>query len=358
MVAPLYAATKRILFKLFFRLGIIPQRIYEPAQLHGSLMSMPVLIQEHELKKRAELVVRADNHRYYELLLKSFVGAWDFKVDRASFIKKGIGETNLNTCRKVTIDGKAYFEKVFFNSRPEVETAEWFHRHIYGRLKYRVATAALEKLIKGDVIAIAYYEFLELSPLQKFEDDRAYIDLTIDLYSISRERPLDIADIDIPLHICDFRFHFQYQRYAAAAEVKLRELGVDFQKLVDMASSSRKILTHGDINLGNAFKDSALVDWDSFGIYPIGLEVAYLCYRMPLREWREKIDVERWLDNNYRAAIDASDWASFERNFFFFLYIFAFPLFQDEDYSTIERQIIEKNRDLDGSYNNSHTRAC
>lgn len=349
---------KRILFNLFFRLGIVPQRIYTPAQLYGSLKAMPVLIQEHELRKRAELIVRANDHRYYELLLRAFVNRWDFKVEGASFIRKGIGESSLNTCRKVVIDGKAYFEKVFFNSRPEVETAEWFQRHIYGQLGDSIITASLEKLIKGEVITIAYYEFLELSPFQRSDGDQAYIKLTIDLYSISKDTPLDAGAILTPQHVRDFRFHFQYQRYAGAAEAKLRELGVNFRKLVDNASSSKKILTHGDINLGNAFKGPILVDWDSFGVYPIGLDVAYLCYRMPLREWRYKLDIKRWLEDNYGAAIDPVDWTSFERNFYFFLYVFAFPLFQEGDYLGIERELIEKNRGLDNIPDKNHSRTC
>src|SRR5690606_1943877 len=125
-------------------------------------------------------------------------------------------------------------------------------------------------------ISVAYYEFLELTPFSKSEADQAYIKLTIDLYSLSRINPLDIGATPIPQHLRDFRFHFQYQRYATAAETALGELGVNFQKLVDNAASSKHILTHGDIKIGNVFKGSILVDWDSFGLYPVGLDVAYL----------------------------------------------------------------------------------
>jgi len=331
---------KKTLFGFFFRLGVIPQRIYPPEHIAIFIENLPTAIKEHELKKHVDTVVRANNHSYYESMLKGFIKEGDVNIRKATFIGNGMGEASLNIYRKVLIDGKFYFEKVFFNDRIELQTAIWFQQHVFGSLNGQIVTAALTKLLKGDFITIAYFEFLELSPFPAVAGDYdEFIKLTIDLYQLSCTNPLVIEAQDTPVHIRDFRFHFQYQRNASAAEQKLTQLGIDFEELIATVDLSKKILSHGDINPGNAFKGSILIDWDSFGIYPVGLEVAYLYYRMPVRDKRH-MNPTKWLTDNYKAAIDSIDWPSFERNFFFFAYIFAFHLFEEKDYADLERQII------------------
>ena len=331
---------KEILFRLFFRLGVVPYRIHSPQYFYSTIQHLPASQKEHDLKRHANIVLKANDHRYYESLLKAFGCKLDVDIEKANFVGNGVGEASLDTYRKVIIDGKIYFEKVFFTSRTELETAEWFQQHIHSRLKGHVVTASLEKLVRTDFITITYYEFLELTPFSTNENFDAFIKLTKNLYLLSDTQPSDMDDVYTPAHVRDFRFHFRYRRNAIAAERKLRLLGVDFEKLIRVVECSKKILTHGDINPGNAFKGPTLIDWDSFGIYPLGLEVANLYFRMAVWD-KQCADPRKWLEDNYKTAIAPSDWVSFKRNFFFFLYVFTYHFFQRDDYyANLEQHII------------------
>src|SRR5690606_33310695 len=161
---------KEILFRLFFRLGVVPYRIHSPQYFYSTIQHLPALQKEHDLKRQVDIVLKANNHRYYESLLKAFGCELDVGIEKAHFVGKGVGEASLDTYRKVIIEDKTYFEKVYFTSRTELETAEWFQQHVHSRLKGHVITASLEKLVRAGFITITYYEFLELTPFSTNEN--------------------------------------------------------------------------------------------------------------------------------------------------------------------------------------------
>src|SRR5699024_8774627 len=96
--------------------------------------------------------------------------------------------------------------------------------------------------------------------------------------------------------------------------------------------------THGDLNEGNGFEESVLIDWDSFGIFPLGLEAAYLYYRIHLRG-DKIIDYKQWVKQHYSDIIHAQEWGLFEKNYTYFLFVFTCKLFPA--HSVLKEQLIQ-----------------
>ncbi len=305
----------------------------------------PDSVQRLELKRMAGSVRTAENHEYYEKLLKAFVPDWRVDIKKAKFTGKGRSGSNLNTYRKVVIGNKPYFEKVYFNSRSDLQTVQWFQEHIYELIKDKINAPHIHKTCRGELLTIVYFDYLELAKLKKDTRERRLVQFSKDLYCISCENKSCLAKLEPPDSIKDFRNHSRYTRKVHFAVAKLIEQGMNM-KLVEGAfeeliTHSKHVLTHADINEGNGSKNAVLIDWDHFGLFPIGFDPALIYYRVHLRN-KPVDNFTGWLEKHYKLIIAEEDWSDFERNFTYFLFVFAIKYFEGGQFKIIEQQLIEK----------------
>lgn len=330
-----------IIFKIANKLNIIPKRLSSPSAFHQKISKQPILIQEHELKQLVIFLRRANDQKYYDKLLSLFVPEWNIDIKKSSFMGYGIGEASLDTFRKVETKSSTLFEKVYFTNHRDLKTIRWFQKNIHPLLKEHIKIPIIEHFFEGEVITITYSKFYSLIKEQNKKTEDALISLSKALYRLSDSRLQSLNLSSAPINILNFEFHFQYNRNIKAANKRLKQAGISTKKLIKLATESKKIITHGDIQNTNIYSNKTLIDWDSFGIYPLGLDPAFSYFRI-LVEKNNIVPLQSWIEQNFKSSIKDNDWVDFSRNFYFFLYVFATKAFDKGPYKNIELQIIEQ----------------
>jgi hypothetical protein len=304
--------------------GIHIQRFPAPEQFYESLQYKPAAVKRDRLKRMARSACIAENHEYYERLLKAFVPSWRAEIKRAKFIGKGYSEGNLNTYRKVTIGEKSYFEKVYFNTRPDLQAVQWLQSCIYKLIKAQIKMPLIQKTYSGEFITIVYYNYLELTELEKEETERRLVQFSKEIYHISCKNELYLAKLEPPDPIKNInnRSTYKSQEDYYFAITKFMKQGIDIESVEELTAGSKLVLTHGDISIENSYKNNVLVDWDSFGLFPVGLDPAIIYYHIYLKTAR-KVNIIGWLEEHYKDIISGKDWSDFVRNCIFFSYFHA-----------------------------------
>ena len=338
----------RILQKHLHRFGIYTQYYPSENAIHYHLKSKPIIIQNYELNKISNTIRASKNHAFYNSLLKRFVPLWSAKINEASFVLGGGGgESSLNCFRKVKIENIDYFEKIYFSPHDDLKRINWFDQNAYQIIcKYGIVAPKLYQKYEGEAFVIVYSKFLDLNKLDDSEMEENFISLAKKLYHASLDEGFIKLDSNIPHCITDFRNHFEYKNKIVEADHRLSSYGISAQRVEKEVISSKLVLTHGDIQEKNAFKGFVLIDWDTFGLYPIGFDLAFLCSRLLASEKMKDVSSD-WLVKNFRNDITSENWEDFERNFNYFLYIFLSRHFKQDYYKQLEIRLIEKLKQYD-----------
>lgn len=311
--------------KIFYLGGFYPPvRIVKPDKFVNNLASKPIEIQEYYLKKISLYINSTHDTKYYNAILKALVPEWNKNITNAFFLKtKSMGESSLPTFRKINIANEITFEKVYFISYCDLKRVEWFQNHISDLILEKIKFPKMRDVFYSDTIAITYSDFLNLEIFtdedQKFE---TIINFTKYLYQISVENSDYLDQLAIPEFILNYQNHFYISKFSAIARKKLEYKKIDYNFFILFANSSKHIISHGDIFETNVFANNTLVDWDNFGMFPIGFDVAFIYHRF-IMKYNLIINLKEWLEENYWDVIDPNDWDVFTTNVCFFLYIYC-----------------------------------
>lgn len=329
---------QHIFKRIFQRLGVYIQYYPNPQKLISHLGNKHHKIKEYEIKRVVKNVGIHNDHKFYDKFLKLNIPTWNVEYEDVQFFGKGSGEFGLNTYRKVKISGKYYYEKVYFNSYPAVKVVLWVSEFIFPLLEDNIKPSKPTFFYKGKELTVLYFPYLNLTSFPDNLIENGLVDYSRKLLKISFSKSLKEMINRAPRSSIDFRNHFLYRRNIKTGSDMLAENGINFMKIENLIEGSRLILTHGDLNEGNGFQDNFLIDWDSFGFFPIGLEVAYLYYRIHLRN-NKITNSNVWLSINYKDLIPEKEWCSFNRNFSYFLFIFSCKIFSN--HNLLEKQLLE-----------------
>lgn len=338
----------QILQKYLHKIGVYTQYYASDKAIHYHLKSKPTLIQNYELNKLCKTLKSAKNHTFYNSLLKMFVPTWDAKITDALFISGGgVGESSLDCFRKVTIDGTHFFEKIYYQGHDDLVRIKWFSVHAYSlMINQGIVAPQVKKMYEGDAFVIVYFEYLNLEPLHHSEIEENFIYMAKKLYSASLKKDITTLDTTIPECITGFKHHFEYKNKIAQANKVFSRHTISNSKIEEKIKSSTVTLAHGDIQEKNAFKNYMLIDFDTFGLYPIGYEVAFVCFRLLITKRLKKLPTN-WLETNFIQDISLEHWEDFERNFNYFLCVFLATFFKKEPYKYLESQLVEKLKQYD-----------
>lgn len=329
---------KALFFKWCYRFGFYPIKIKSPQAFYAYLQRMPKSVQEHELSRLSYAIAFSGDHKYYNALLKEFVPNWPVeKIFKTNFVGEGYGCSSLNAYRSVQIGSKRYFEKVYFRAHTDLQKLQWLQDHAGEVLKEKIHFPRIQKVYSGELLSIVYFDFLTLSQEQSTPKENL-VKITLQLYEWSKASKL--AQIKAPDFIRDYTKHHQYARYRAAALNELKGKGMSVKRFEQEAEMAEYVLTHGDIQKTNIYDNNTILDWDSFGIFPIGMEPAFLLFRFFFKE-EINIAPENWLDKNYRSFIPKEDWKDFERNFIYFLFVFSMEIFLVGENRRLENKLLD-----------------
>jgi hypothetical protein len=342
---PLYAITDEFKDKngcfsfVPFNGFLSSEEVVQPEQVYEKLRTKSVSVKEYELKKITSYIAKLNDYKYYEGLLKAYVPQWKEEIKEANFMGRGKGSDSLNTYRKVKIDGKYYFEKVFFNSN-SLRNIKWFQTHIYERLNNKINTPKIEKECAGETLTIVYFDFLELIPLSRMDVEDHCIKFSKYFYKWSLAAQIDTPAFAVPNYLKTCHINPHYERTYSLANAKLHKQGIDVEKLKKSINNSRRVLTHGDMNKHNVLENSMIIDWDYFGILPIGFEPAILYFYYSLRSNKQAGNVKSWLEEYYKSTILDEDRKDFELNFLYYLFVFSLSNYGGE-HKDLKKELME-----------------
>lgn len=303
--------------------GFIIERIPDDKKLDEELHLVDEAGKRHILKKLTSNIGLADNHTRYNTILRKYVPSWNWNVSYATFVGFGIGEYSFNTFRRVLYEGRWFFEKIYFNNTYDLAKIEWFYEHVFPLLIDQINLTKLHRIIKGQIFTIVYFDYTELTSLPESDaNDRAlYFSRTLHRASISF--PITELCTNSPAFLKDYRSHFGYKRNIVVAAEEMERLtngSLSPKSIEEIVDVQPVILTHGDIQKANIYADNYLIDWDSFGFFPIGFEAA--CILFERNEIVDFTQLNEVVGRNYRLIVGESNWIEYQLCCFYFYFIF------------------------------------
>lgn len=342
------------LIKITRCFGLYVQKLYDAESLYRHLTSDHVSIQEAELKKKTTYLRMANDNTLYSQILQKFVPHLKMDFDQSEFIGRGFSKTALNVYRKLTYEDGTLFEKVYFNSSHDLLRVKWFYENIHPLINSNIKVPSLYKSIKGELITVVYFKYVDLISLAMSDVNEKVFNHSKELYKLSFISNVKSKMKHAPEFLKDYKEHFLYLENIDKAVLKILELcGGDFplKAIKKKIDESHHVLTHGDIHWGNIYENNYLIDWDSFGIYPKGLEVAYILFQLHQCKlsYKELNDV---LEKEYQSNILEKEWHSFELNCLFFYFVFSVvPLIDiNMDLSEAQSNILNRIEQLHYKY--------
>lgn len=308
---------------LFHYLGFIIVRIPNANKLFDELDQATSEVQRYTLKKLVSNIKTANNQKLYNEILKKFVNEWDNNFTKAEFMGDGLGVHNLCAYRKVRFENRYYFEKVYFNDSDDWMRAEWFYKNVYPILKDRLNVPKLYKVIKGYLITIVYFEFIDFIPISTNASYPVFFNISKRMVKLSKHNE-ELSE-NAPEFTKDYTMHHCYKLNVKTAEKTIEKLYNNrvTPKMIEKVIRSQPLMfTHGDIHDRNVFKDDWVIDWDSFGFLPQGFEVAIIFLNNIERPTSFKC-FQEILIKEYQEAIHKDLWEGFELSFFYFYFLFT-----------------------------------
>lgn len=295
---------------------------------------IPIEEKRKKLKRAAALMKHVENHEGYERLLNQFLLDVKINQPQAEFIGEGHGPNNLNTYRKVKVDGNYLFEKVYFTDSPDFRTIQWVNNAIYPCLSNNIHLPKIQHIIIGKELSIVYSDFLSLKTRRASKIEQESVLLSKKLVESSI---LNTTKNIQPLQV--FTEHFIYRLYVDEARKRLKTQAISTEKIEQKITSSPTVFTHMDIHPKNVFKNNTLIDWDYFDLLPVGMEQARLYFLLLVHE-HKILNWKAWFQFHYNGFFDETINAHAFFNFTYFLYVFCSSFFKKGEKTALEDELI------------------
>ncbi len=305
---------KRYLYYFGYIIEQIPDANYL-TQVHEE-------VRRYKLRKLANNIKKLDDHKLYNRILKKYAVEWKDDITSAEFVGNGFGGDNVEVYRKVLFQNIYYFEKVYFNGSYDLLRIEWFYEYIYTNLKKYLNPPKLFKVIKGDLITIVYFEYLDLVTLPREEWHSVFYNISKNMYMLFKDvnKLLEAA----PNCVKDYRLHSYYTMTIKEAEKNIKKLSnnrLTVQMIEEVINLQPLILSHGDIHERNVFANNYIIDWDSFGFFPHGFEVAII-YANNIKSITFE-SLQEILIEEYNEVVPTYHWEGFVLSCWYFYLIFT-----------------------------------
>lgn len=302
------------------------------------------LIKFHELKKICKFLALNNKLEKYNEVLMKFIPQWN--LSQASFVflsqSHGNGGENFNIYRIANIEGGQYFEKIYYSDSNSLKRNIWFLEKFFPLLGSQINAPLVRFDFKGKIIHALYFDYLKTHKLDDdsvIEEQMLYFTKFFYQSSIKDEAK-DII-IDAPYYIKEYKDIFFYMNNITDYNQYLVKNEIDSESIGKRITHLKKIFTHGDITARNIMSNNTLIDWDEFGLKPIGLDVAYVFYLLKIQyNFYSTIKVYDWLEVNYKDVILPVDWKDFRLGFSYFLSMFSFRHFEKGRYKDLEKELL------------------
>lgn len=331
---------KKIFLKIFLFLGYEPPyKLPKKNNLELFVSQSSESFRRRSLKNLA-LKIKLDNdHVYYDLLLREFIPDLDLQMRDKCFIGDGMGMENLNCYRKILLTSNdCLFEKVYFSDNDKLKSLLWFEKNIIKIIDRELVIPTVKKSYFGEVVTAVYFKFLKLKLIDIEDLESKLNKIAVALYSLSNE--MKLGGINPPEFFLDYKKHNYYIRNVVSAKIRFDD-DLKFESISSKVDGSYRVLTHGDLSETNVFDDNTVIDWDSCGYFPLGLDFSKIYFRLIVNERNIPRPAE-WLKREFKHEVKIEHWEEFLRNFLFFLLIFIQEIRTNKSHNLIplEEEII------------------
>lgn len=308
--------------KLCGWMGIHIDRIPSAVALQDQIKNYSAQIGRYEIRNYTNFLMWNTDHKRYEKFLNTFIPERKVNISRASFVKEGDSEEALRSHRKVLIDGKWYFEKVFFSLYKNLQCTLWFQDMVYKHVKTGIKVPLIQKHFSGQWVSVAYFEFLNLRMYDNLAETQQQLIKVFEMLTRLDEILKQIPGV-IAAGKRDFHKTTVYAGNLADAEISFQKHGYSINRIAEDIVQTPLRFCHGDLHSSNICRNNVVLDWDMAGFYPVGYEHAVM-YRN-LLHFREvqNLNAFEWLKDWFgNECADDTD-GLLSRNFLFFLLVFT-----------------------------------
>lgn len=226
------------------------------------------------VKACADRCARQLNHEAYERVLGAYDSGLNFSQEALErhFVGAGRGRYTLNSYRKIVMQGATLFEKIYLRDSVDWRKCDFFYEHVLpGLCGDELSVPRLLDVVSGEHLVVSRFDFVEFLVV----DERDYIDR---LVSVTQR--LASFECDSALVSCELKsleLHFGFERCFRKTQAVLEQAGEKNSLLLQMkgrCETMPRFVGHGDLSLPNMGVGSIVLDWDNFGFYPPGFDLA------------------------------------------------------------------------------------
>jgi len=273
------------------------------------------------LKKQANFIKQIGSNKMYSKMLHQLIPGMELKLDKTSFLGKGLGGGSINVFRKIEENQKLLFEKIYFNKDIELKVNIWFYENLYDTLSADLIIPKIWKHFSGKKITALYYEYKELAPLTIMQYQKDSLKILGVLYKITCFNEHNDKLKFYPNYIDSYKRHSFYKKRKSQYKSELDANNIELNNVEIRLEKSKRIISHGDLNQENVYQGFSVIDWDSCGLFPLGFDSAYVYFQLLNKDINIE-DFETWLFENFQEIIEKSDWDDFLFNNYAFLLLF------------------------------------
>lgn len=185
----------------------------------------------------------------------------------------GKGENTLDSFRVLRSSERRVFEKFYLNGSVDWMRVSFFMDYHSGEVdSSKVLIPKMVASASGGGLVVSHSEYVDVQSVSPSE----YFDLALAcMEELSRLRLSPAAPellFDVMLHAGFARCYRKILEFAEEAG-KAREV---IQRALDKVLAMPRFVAHGDLGINNMSVPNCVFDWDNFGYYPPGFDLA-LC---------------------------------------------------------------------------------
>lgn len=269
----------------------------------------------YQVKNLLSIIRFINNMELFENILMQFDNDLKFvKYQSADFLPKASGgDGSLDVYRKITLQTQdVLFEKIYLKQSEYYNKLEIFYTKILPQINHLIKVPKLEYVHKGRDFVSCCFEFVTSKPTNKNNIYEITLPILSGIYNKSLQIPKELKSDEF------IKEHLYKQGFEKASKM----FGLsNIKKIEDIIVSYPHVLAHGDLNTAHVYENGYFIDWDRFGIYPIGYDIGMLLSRYNAFEsLKALVD---FIDLNILDKIDSNiDKKEFKIGCLYFSFIF------------------------------------
>lgn len=226
------------------------------------------------IKMSADRYARQLNHEAYERVLSAYDAELSFRWGalKSEFVGAGKGRYTLNSYRKIVMQDSVLFEKIYQRDSVDWRKCDFFYGYVLpGLCSDELNVPRLLDVVSGERLVVARFDFVEFRAIDDCDYIGRLVSVTQRLASFEYDPAL------IPDEFRSLELHFGFERCLRKTQVVLEQTDEKTSLLLQMkgrCEAMPRFVGHGDLSLPNMGVGSIVLDWDNFGFYPPGFDLA------------------------------------------------------------------------------------